>query len=71
MKPTKSQLNNLNTYDKVATDTFGVDIQFGFRFNYNFRWFWAKSYECFHSKMLKGKKIPLKHAKKLNAVHLN
>lgn len=63
-------MENINTYDKVATDIFGVDKQFGFRFNYNFRWFWSKASTFHNFKVIKGW-IPLSERKILTAIHLN
>lgn len=70
MKITKQQIENINTYDKVATDIFGVDKQFGFRFNFNFRWFWAQAITFYNYKTCL-QNLPLEEAKKVTQIHLN
>lgn len=73
MNISKSQIDNLNTYDKVATDCFKVDEKFGFRFNYNFRWFWIKSkiFNNFKSQTSLMKNMPLEERKIFTQIYLN
>lgn len=70
MRITKEQIKTINTYDKVATDTFGVDKQFGFRFNWNFRWFWGKS-STYYNYKTHLQNLPLSESKKITTIHLN
>lgn len=65
----KDQIRNINTYDKVATDIFGVDKQFGFRFNWNFREFWAQAGTFYNLKTVGD--LPLNEAKVFTIIHLN
>ena len=69
MKITKDHIENINTYDKVATDHFGVE-RFGLRFNYNFRWFWAKS-KAFYNFKSTLINLPLKESKIVTQIYLN
>lgn len=67
--PTKYQIDNINTYDKVASEAFNIE-SLGFRFNYNFRWFWAKSKTFYNFKRtLVG--LPLEQAKIVTQIYLN
>lgn len=44
MEIPKQLLDNINNYDRAATEEFGVE-EFGLRFNINIRHFWSASIE--------------------------
>jgi hypothetical protein len=59
----------INTVDIEATEMFNVQKTFGFRFNHNFRWFWAQAITCKHFKTLG--KLPLRESQVVCMIHLN